>query len=49
MHSEMFVTREKTPNKFVAFWQKIYRPLGFQKGYNFPLCKCKPLISSASC
>jgi hypothetical protein len=22
---------------FVRFWRGIYRPLGFQKGYNFPL------------
>ncbi|KAL8951558.1 MAG: hypothetical protein Q9222_002468 [Ikaeria aurantiellina] len=27
----------KTPNKFIRFWQRVYRPLGFQKGYNFPL------------
>ncbi|KAI9751165.1 MAG: hypothetical protein M4579_006183 [Chaenotheca gracillima] len=25
------------PNKFVSFWRRVYRPLGFQKGYNFPL------------
>uniref|UniRef100_A0A8H7MYL6 Microtubule associated protein n=1 Tax=Bionectria ochroleuca TaxID=29856 RepID=A0A8H7MYL6_BIOOC len=25
------------PNKWVAFWRKVYNPLGFQKGYNFPL------------
>ncbi|KAI9794306.1 MAG: hypothetical protein M1833_000397 [Piccolia ochrophora] len=29
--------QEKASNKFVMFWQKVYRPLGFQKGYNFPL------------
>ncbi|KAL3424405.1 hypothetical protein PVAG01_03686 [Phlyctema vagabunda] len=28
---------EQHPGKFVAFMRKIYRPLGFQKGYNFPL------------
>lgn len=22
---------------FVGFWRSIYRPLGFSKGYNFPL------------
>jgi len=27
----------KTPNKSVTFWQKVYRPVGFQKGYNFTL------------
>ncbi|KAH6682694.1 hypothetical protein B0J14DRAFT_130625 [Halenospora varia] len=31
--------RPKPPNKFVVFMRKIYRPLGFQKGYNFPLCE----------
>ncbi|KAL8641136.1 MAG: hypothetical protein Q9228_002018 [Teloschistes exilis] len=29
---------DKTPNKFVQFWRRVYRPLGFHKGYNFPLC-----------
>ncbi|EPE30060.1 hypothetical protein GLAREA_12783 [Glarea lozoyensis ATCC 20868] len=27
----------KAPNKFVSAMRRIYRPLGFQKGYNFPL------------
>jgi len=31
---------EAKANKFVTFWRKVYRPLGFKKGYNFPLCKC---------
>lgn len=22
---------------FVAFWRRVYHPLGFKKGYNFPL------------
>lgn len=31
------MSKEKTPNKFMTFWRRVYRPLGFQKGYNFPL------------
>ena len=30
---------DKAPNGFVRFWRRVYRPLGFHKGYNFPLCK----------
>lgn len=26
-------------NWFVRFWRRVYNPLGFKKGYNFPLCK----------
>lgn len=33
-------------NGFVRFMRKIYNPLGFKKGYNFPLCRS--LFSSAS-
>ncbi|CAH0051107.1 unnamed protein product [Clonostachys solani] len=28
---------KEPPNQWVAFWRKVYNPLGFQKGYNFPL------------
>lgn len=28
---------KEAPNAFVKYARKIYRPLGFQKGYNFPL------------
>ncbi|KAI9796788.1 MAG: hypothetical protein M1835_003144 [Candelina submexicana] len=28
---------KEAPNGFVRFWRKVYRPLGFAKGYNFPL------------
>lgn len=28
---------KEAPNKFVATVRKIYNPLGFQRGYNFPL------------
>lgn len=26
---------------FVDAMRKIYQPLGFSKGYNFPLCECR--------
>ncbi|VUC22223.1 unnamed protein product [Clonostachys rosea] len=28
---------KEAPNQWVAFWRKVYNPIGFQKGYNFPL------------
>ncbi len=28
---------KEAPNGFVRFWRKVYRPMGFAKGYNFPL------------
>jgi hypothetical protein len=28
---------KEAPNSFVAFVRRIYNPLGFQRGYNFPL------------
>jgi hypothetical protein len=28
---------------FVDAMRKIYQPLGFSKGYNFPLCECREL------
>jgi hypothetical protein len=28
---------KEAPNMFVRFWRKVYNPLGFKKGYNFPL------------
>lgn len=31
-----------SPNKFVRFWRHVYHPLGFRKGYNFPLCVSPP-------
>ena len=31
--------RSPEPSRFVKFMRRIYRPLGFSKGYNFPLCK----------
>lgn len=31
-------------SKLVIFMRKIYRPLGFHKGYNFPLCKISSLL-----
>ena len=30
---------DDSPNKFVKAMRHVYRPLGFKKGYNFPLCK----------
>ncbi|KAI9720789.1 MAG: hypothetical protein M1812_002628 [Candelaria pacifica] len=27
----------EAPNGFIQFWRKAYRPMGFAKGYNFPL------------
>ena len=32
-------------NWFVRFWRKVYNPLGFKKGYNFPLCKLSEYLS----
>ena len=29
----------KPPNAFVKAMRHVYHPLGFKKGYNFPLCK----------
>lgn len=31
-------------SKFVVYMRKIYRPLGFHKGYNFPLCERPPSL-----
>lgn len=33
----MGVHGEPTNNKFVQYARKVYNPLGFKKGYNFPL------------
>ena len=30
---------DAAPNGFVRVMRKVYRPLGFHKGYNFPLCR----------
>lgn len=30
--------KSDAPNGFVRVMRKVYRPLGFNKGYNFPLC-----------
>ncbi|OBT98385.1 hypothetical protein VE01_03121 [Pseudogymnoascus verrucosus] len=30
-------TMTRYDNWFVRFWRKVYNPLGFKKGYNFPL------------
>jgi hypothetical protein len=35
------------PNKFVVFWRKVYRPLGFSKDYNFPLYEYKVSLIDA--
>ncbi|KAK0101807.1 hypothetical protein ONS95_006957 [Cadophora gregata] len=45
-HDQVSSTPSNSPTrkagKFVTAVRKVYRPLGFQKGYNFPLCKSSP-------
>jgi len=37
---------DDSPNKFVKAMRHVYRPLGFKKGYNFPLCEPPPITTT---
>lgn len=41
------VPKQKMPNMFFRVMRKAYRPLGFQKGYNFTLCRNFPIHISS--